>query len=743
MHFSPVAPTSHASPSQNPYGAGLSSSHALHPPLPPPINTDESQAVGRLSFPSHIRALSRMRFPSIDKDGKEAVVRAATALVAGDGSPSASLPLNKLSLGSLPPINKKAPEGQNEEDFLPARPPAPEPDEPDPDNPFTASWPARGGRDFDDEPVSIPESTHRPDRPERYVSEIPDSPDSWPSYLGGRDFDEESESSPESTNRICDASPADSPSPSPPQKKSTSKPPKKFSWLVARLQGSPLPTLPDPPALSLASPDSPQLTSLLAGKPFPQSPDPLASPLQMKVTPPDSPQQFSPLDGKPFDFRMLTPWKKPNPELVTLNLPLPLTELDHLDRRRIHPKKISRLAAVFAKVIKKAREDAVLVISKYLEPQDIRSLFLTESYFWKMRKHLLRTRGDYVERIFQKALCNFDNIPAKIKGTIFDISSGITRLHLQDCPINQLNMNGICSYFENLQDLELSNCGLDNSQLVPIKKLTSLIRLDLSVNPGLSNGLCNLAECVNLQVLSLFGCNKAQDTDLYFLKELKYLQSLDISDCSMLTDGILKYLPPSNTLQVLSLSSNQLLTDQGLLELPKFINLRELYLYNLPNITDEGMRSVAQLVHLLKLNLSCAPKLTDKGLSSLAKLTKLKGLDITFLPHVSIQTLQVIAGLVDLEWLSLNHNTLPAHPGLIVLRKLPKLKTLGLENTNLTDDGLYSLRKISGLAELYIKNSSQLTANGFQKFLKSIHAQKVTVHADDYLYDIEFVNLVY
>ncbi len=144
-------------------------------------------------------------------------------------------------------------------------------------------------------------------------------------------------------------------------------------------------------------------------------------------------------------------------------------------------------------------------------------------------------------------------------------------------------------------------------------------------------------------------------------------------------------------------------TDDDIAELIGLIDLRTLILRD-SLVTDAGVASLWAMEELRVLDLAGAD-ITDAGLDSISELTELRSLYLGgtrsregWIVHASITGvgLEHLAGLPKLETLDLGYTAI-TDSGLGALAEFPELRTLYLTRVDITDEGLAHL---AGMTQL-------------------------------------------
>jgi Leucine-rich repeat (LRR) protein len=206
------------------------------------------------------------------------------------------------------------------------------------------------------------------------------------------------------------------------------------------------------------------------------------------------------------------------------------------------------------------------------------------------------------------------------------------------------------------------------------------------------------------------------DSDLIELGHLPKLERLDLSFTRITDRGIL-YLKSAANLVEVNLAFAERLGDQGQAAIQQWKHLKRLNLRG-TKIADNTVSAAAALPELEVLDISYTDAL-DSGLDALATAPKLKelsigGLRITEVAFQSVRqisglerldlgggkfigggqrvgltlddaTLQAIASLKELRELKLGYANFPSR-GLAILKTLPKLERLNLNNCSRIDD---------------------------------------------------------
>jgi internalin A len=216
-----------------------------------------------------------------------------------------------------------------------------------------------------------------------------------------------------------------------------------------------------------------------------------------------------------------------------------------------------------------------------------------------------------------------------------------------------------------------------------ITELPNLKELSLPVAEITDLGVARLRALPQLRVLSLAYCRHVSDVGIGTLRELSSLTELDLSRTPITSDA-LKHLKELRSLHSLSLSST-LIDDEGLEHLSALSSLRSLALNN-TEVTDIGISSLSQLQQITHLDVGLT-RITDEAIATISLFDKLDTLDV--------------------------HETRVTDVGLgLAVRSLPRLQSLNLSGTSITDMGLSQLKGLKHLWELHLWGCSDITVVG-------------------------------
>lgn len=246
------------------------------------------------------------------------------------------------------------------------------------------------------------------------------------------------------------------------------------------------------------------------------------------------------------------------------------------------------------------------------------------------------------------------------------------------------------------------------------------IKLSLTMNASVTDeSLQCLAEVPKLRELNLTSTSTT-DAGLAFLSELPELDSLILTSTQV--QGIkADALASLRKLRELTLTSS-LFEDEGI---QKLAGLKTLELLKLDDtqVTDEGMEFLRGLASLRILNLQ-GSIISDVGMEHLARLVSLEKLYVggtipfegtVYESPITNDGIEYLAELVHMRTLHVNDTQL-TDPGLRAIQDMNNLSELNIADTLVTDGCLYHLRKLERLRSIIVDGTS-ISLSGIRKVL--------------------------
>jgi len=220
---------------------------------------------------------------------------------------------------------------------------------------------------------------------------------------------------------------------------------------------------------------------------------------------------------------------------------------------------------------------------------------------------------------------------------------------------------------KNLNTLVLEYCKLSERALEAIGSLTELNTLEMLGCTFQTADLNHLLGCQNLKKLKFH-----PNFNLKLLKKFPHLESLHISGRVLSPEGM-KQIAEVSQLQELILNGRlrHNLIDESIKPLTQLKNLETLIIHLPAALTDRCLETIGQMASLKTLRIPDGDNFTDKGVCHLLSCVKLEELELSF--------------------------TQLTEKGLHALKYLPCLKTLTLEASRITFDGVKVLAEFPAL----------------------------------------------
>lgn len=200
------------------------------------------------------------------------------------------------------------------------------------------------------------------------------------------------------------------------------------------------------------------------------------------------------------------------------------------------------------------------------------------------------------------------------------------------------------------------------------------------------------------------GTKIAEKDNFDLLLSFPYVRFLELSRTGV-TDSQLERLVASNRVVTLNLDNTRI---QSLKWLQNFPELEILRCLN-TEITDQSLEYLAHTPNLRGLYL-VNTKLTDGVATSISDVTfnDLRSVDLSS-TRVGDRTLEVIASHAGITRLGLKQTDV-TNDGAVSLRKLKSLRSLNLSDTEISDRGLENIGELKGLTKLNLEGTATTDA---------------------------------
>lgn len=293
---------------------------------------------------------------------------------------------------------------------------------------------------------------------------------------------------------------------------------------------------------------------------------------------------------------------------------------------------------------------------------------------------------------------------------------------------NISDISGI-SALGGLTTLNLANNNI--SDISPLTSLTGLRTLYLDNNPV--SDLSCLSQLKNLSTLSIKGIQLTESQQKALAAALPncaiHSEAVEEEDQDISFGGV-----TFNT-EVAELN----LSGMGLQNISALSNCK-----NLQRLDLSG-NSITDLSPLMDLPLLQWLNISNNAVSDLRPLMGMSSIRFLNASGNYISSTVPLGNMTGLTELHLSDNSIYDFSG---LKKLRSLQTLGLANTNLTNEGLLSLIDLTNLSSLNIENNTSLTRDAVQTLESNLYSCRITyselsymVYIDNYALDGDSVNI--
>lgn len=263
------------------------------------------------------------------------------------------------------------------------------------------------------------------------------------------------------------------------------------------------------------------------------------------------------------------------------------------------------------------------------------------------------------------------------------------------------------------------NGPIDDAGMAALRAFPNLTYLEVDTAERVTNkGLAYLVSLSRLTTLHFPWAIGITDEGLAYLRALPELAGL-LLHWAGISDAALRYLESLNKLEVLELRECKHITGSGLLHLRAAPNLVTLDLAGASKFNDTGVQAIGLCTGLTKVDLSRCPQITHQGLVHLRNLLNLTYLDLSSNPQVDDKGVTPLCDLPRLSTLNLARTAI-TDIGLSHIGDMPALLYLDLSNCErITDRGLSHLRRLKKLAYLNVSGCKRLTQNGVSRLARS------------------------
>ncbi len=263
------------------------------------------------------------------------------------------------------------------------------------------------------------------------------------------------------------------------------------------------------------------------------------------------------------------------------------------------------------------------------------------------------------------------------------------------------------------------NGPIDDAGMAALRAFPNLTYLEVDTAERVTNkGLAHLVSLSKLTTLHFPWATGITDEGMAYLRALPELAGL-LLHWAGISDAALRYLESLNKLEVLELRECKHITGSGLLHLRASPNLVTFDLAGASKFNDTGVQTIGLCTGLNKVDLSRCPQITHQGIVHLRNLLNLTYLDLSSNPQVDDKGVTPLCDLPRLSTLNLARTAI-TDVGLSHIGDMPALLYLDLSNCErITDRGLSHLRRLKKLAYLNVSGCKRLTQNGVSRLARS------------------------
>lgn len=238
--------------------------------------------------------------------------------------------------------------------------------------------------------------------------------------------------------------------------------------------------------------------------------------------------------------------------------------------------------------------------------------------------------------------------------------------------------------------------------------------VSLDVNGDVTDdGMASLPAFPNLTYLEIDNAERITDAGMAYLANLPRLVTFSISWGTRITDTGFAYLASLPALANVSLKWAGI-TDNGVRSLHTLTGLTSLELRECTHLTGTGLESLKSLPNLTSLDLTGAAQLSNAGLQPLGAFKRLAKLTLSHCTRLDRSSLVHLRDLGRLSYLDLSWIDGIGGNDIGALCSLPRLATLSLAHTGLTDTGLGHVGDIPTLIYLDLSWCDSVTDQGLQ-----------------------------
>jgi hypothetical protein len=235
-----------------------------------------------------------------------------------------------------------------------------------------------------------------------------------------------------------------------------------------------------------------------------------------------------------------------------------------------------------------------------------------------------------------------------------------------------------------------------------------------------SEDLAPLADHPELERLQITGTVDLSDQVFAFLSQTDQLVSINLQGNRITDEGLLR-LPPLSQVHSLHLASTQ--STGGVLKRLRGSPLQDV---SFARLTDKGAAGLREFPSLVRLNLRGSP-IGSAGLQCLAPLRLLESLQLSQCRNLQDGDFTLLRDLPRLSTLDLQQ-TAAGDQAIAALRGLNSLRDLKIGSDALSDHGLKMIGDLVSLRTLTLgQESTRITDAGFADFWRLVNLEQLSI----------------
>lgn len=258
--------------------------------------------------------------------------------------------------------------------------------------------------------------------------------------------------------------------------------------------------------------------------------------------------------------------------------------------------------------------------------------------------------------------------------------------------LREINLEGPWSFKDPPEEKSASFPNFRRS----ILRMVNIVSLgNFGIHPVERDVLLPLVNHSTLKRISIINCQLLTDEMFWCFKQIIGLEEIYLVNCQGLGGKIIQYIGGNVSLTSLTFSMCENLKDEYFSHFKTLTRLKNLDLTSCKYVTDKGVKNFASLPSLKRLDITSC---TGLFVACRKWLTNLEALTAN-LPDECLSSFQEHTNLQEL---TLNCSLFTGK-GLFCIRNLPRLKSLDILRSNLTEEGVKNIIYLTQLESLSIR----------------------------------------